>query len=143
MITVSDAWKDINQRFLLPETFVEIDCTITDAQAQESATITGENEAIFSNTASVLYDTAKTVKYATTELNLWALDGSLVITPDSAPYADAGYASDTDSQGSVVVRLPAVHSNPTSGVTITWSSRYDEYPLRVYDYGAKRRRDRS
>ena len=128
MITVSNAWKDIQQRFLLPETFVEIDCTITDAEAQESATITGENEAIFSNTASVLYDTAKTVKYATAELNLWALDGSLIITPNTAPYADAGYASDTDAEGSVTVRLPAVHSNPTSGVTITWSSRYDEYP---------------
>ena len=128
MITVSNEWKDINQRFLLPETFVEIDCTITDAEVQESATISAENEAIFSNTASVLYDTAKTVKYATTELNLWALDGSLTITPNSAPYADAGYASDTDSKGSVTVRLPAVHEKATSGVTITWSSRYDEYP---------------
>ena len=128
MIIVSNAWKDINQRFLLPETFVEIDCTITDAEVQESATISGENEAIFSNTASVLYDTAKIVKYATTELNLWSLDGSLVITPNSTPYADTGYASETDSQGSVTVRLPAVHNNPTSGVTITWSSRYDEYP---------------
>lgn len=128
MISVSDAWKNIQYRFLLPETFVEIDCTITDAEVQESATISGENEAIFSNTASVLYDTTKTVKYATNELNLWALDGSMVVTPDSAPYADAGYASDIESMGSVTVSLPEVHTKPTSGVTITWSSRYDEYP---------------
>lgn len=128
MISVSDAWKDIQYRFLLPETFVEIDCTITDAAVQESASIRGENEAIFSNTASTLYDTAKTVKYATNELNLWALDGTISIAPDSAPYADTGYASDVDSAGSVVVTLPTVHTGATSGVTITWSSRYDEYP---------------
>ena len=128
MIRVSDAWKNIQYRFLLPETFVEIDCTITDAAAQESASIVGENEAVFSNTASTLYDIAKTVKYATNELNLWALDGSLSITPDTPPYADTGYASDTDSMGSVTVTLPEVHTSATSGVTITWSSRYDEYP---------------
>lgn len=128
MITVSNSWKDIQQRFLLPETFVEIDCTITDATVQESATIRGENEALFSNTASTLYDTTKMVKYATNELNLWALDGTLVIAPDSAPYADTGYASDVDAFGSVTVSLPVVRNTPTSGVTITWSSRYDEYP---------------
>lgn len=128
MITVSNEWKDIQQRFLLPETFVEIDCTITDAAVQESATIRGTNEEFFSNTASVLYDTAKLVKYATTELNLWSLDGSIIIVPDSAPYADTGYSSDSDATGSVTVTLPEVHTTPTSGVTITWSSRYDEYP---------------
>lgn len=128
MITVSDAWKAVQYRFLLPETFVEIDCTITDAQAQASASISGNNEAMFSNTASTLYDTTKTVKYATNELNLWSLDGSISIAPDSAPYADVGYTSDLDSTGSVIVTLPEVHTTPTSGVTITWSSRYDEYP---------------
>lgn len=128
MITVSEAWKDIQQRFLLPETFVEIDCTITDAEVQGSASISGENEAVFSNTASVLYDTVKTAKYATMEPNLWSLDGSVVIAPDSSPYADIGYASETDSIGSVKVTLPKVHTKATSGVTITWGSRYDEYP---------------
>lgn len=128
MISVSESWKDIQQRFLLPETYVEVDCTITDADVQNSATIQGENEAVFSNTVSTLYDTSKTVKYATNELNLWALDGSLVITPDAPPYADTGYSSDVDSVGSVTVRLPEVHTSPTSGVTITWSNRYNEYP---------------
>lgn len=128
MIAVSNEWKDIQQRFLLPETHIEIDCTITEAGIQDSATITGENEAKISNTISTLYDVSKTVKYATNELNLWALDGSMVIAPDSAPYADSGYISDTDSLGSIVVSLPEVHTSPTSGVTITWGGRYDEYP---------------
>lgn len=128
MIAVSDAWKEIQQRFLLPETHIEIDCTVTESEVQESASITGTNEAVFSNTLSALYDTTKTVKYATNELNLWALDGSFAVTPDSVPYADIGYASDIDSEGSVIVSLPEVHVSATSGVTITWGGRHGEYP---------------
>lgn len=128
MISVSNAWKDIQQRFLLPETHIEIDCTVTEAAVQESATIVGTNEAVFSNTLSTLYENTKTVKYATAELNLWSLDGSFVITPNSAPYADIGYTSDIDSEGSVTVSLPEVHTSATSGVTITWGGRHGEYP---------------
>ena len=135
MIAVSNTWKDIQQRFLLPETHIEIDCTVTEADVQQSATIVGENEAIFSNTISALYDTAKTVKYATNELNLWALDGSFTIAPDSAPYADIGYASDS-FEGKVTIQLPEVHTSATSGVTIAWAGRHDEYPT-IYTITAK------
>jgi hypothetical protein len=128
MISVSDAWKNIQERFLLPETFVEIDCTIADVGVQESATITGTNEADVSNTISTLYDTSKTEKYATNELNLWALDGTRIIAPDSAPYADTGYVGEADSMGSITVSLPEVHTSATAGVTITWGGRYNEYP---------------
>ena len=128
MIAVSDAWKEIQQRFLLPETHIEIDCTVTEADVQESATITGTNEAVFSNTISALYDTTKTTRYATNELNLWELDGSFAIAPDAAPYADIGYVSSIDSGGSVTVNLPEIHSSATSGVTITWCGMHSEYP---------------
>lgn len=128
MRTVSDAWKDVQQRSLLPETFIEIDCTITETDVQESAEITGTNESILSNTYSTKYDTHKSVKYATNELNLWSLDGSVVIAPDSAPYADTGYMSDLDSEGSITVWLPEVHSSPSAGVTVTWGGRFGEYP---------------
>jgi hypothetical protein len=128
MISVSDAWKEIQQRFLLPETHIEIDCTVTEDAVQASAEISGTNEAEFSNTISALYDTTKTVKYATNELNFWALDGTFTITPNSAQYADIGYASDIDSEGSVTVKLPEVHTSATSGVTITWCGRHNEYP---------------
>lgn len=128
MITVSDAWKEIQQRFLLPETHIEIDCTVTEIDVQKNAVIVGTNEAEFSNTISTLYDTTKTVKYATNELNLWELDGSVTIAPDSAPYANIGYVSDIDVEGSVIVKLSEVHTSATSGVTITWGGRHDEYP---------------
>ena len=128
MIEASEAWKDIQQRFLLPETFIEIDCTITEAGIQDTATIVGMNEAIITNTQSALYDTTKTNKYATNELNLWALDGSRMIAPDTAPFAESGYISETASTGSITVSLPVVHASATSGVTVTWAGRYDEYP---------------
>lgn len=128
MIAVSEAWKEIQQRFLLPETHIEIDCTVTEAGVQESATITGTDEASISNTISALYDTTKSVKYATNELNMWALDGTFTVASDEPPYADFGYISDIDSTGSVTVKLPEVHASATSGLTINWGGRLDEYP---------------
>lgn len=128
MINASNAWKDIQQRFLLPESHIEIDCTITEAGIQDTATILGADEALITNTQSALYDTTKTNKYATNELNLWALDGSRSIAPDTAPFAESGYISETDGTGSITVSLPSVHTSATSGVTITWAGRYDEYP---------------
>ena len=128
MINASNSWKDIQQRFLLPESHIEIDCTITEAGIQDQLTIAGVNEALITNTQSALYDTTKTNKYATCELNLWALDGSRSIAPDTAPFAQSGYISETDGTGSITVSLPSVHTSATSGVTITWAGRYDEYP---------------
>lgn len=128
MITVSDAWKDIQQRFLLPETFVEIDCTISEVGAEEGAVATGTNEAVFSDAGITIGDTPKTAKYATNELNLWALDGSRSILPSFAPYGASGYVSNIASTGSVTLSFPAVHSVASSGLTITWSSLYGEYP---------------
>ena len=46
MINASNAWKDIQQRFLLPESHIEIDCTITEAGIQDQLTIAGTNEAL-------------------------------------------------------------------------------------------------
>ena len=120
MIAVSDAWKSTHERFLLPETHIQIDCAITETAVQETATISGTNEAVISNTISSLYDTPKSVKYATNEMNFWALDGSRVIAPDTAPYENIGYVSDTDSSGSVTISLPEIHTSTTSGLTITW-----------------------
>jgi hypothetical protein len=136
MIAVSDAWKEIQQRFLLPETHIEIDCTVTEAGVQENATISGTEEALISNTISTLYDTTKSVKYATNELNLWALDGTFTVAPDAPPYADFGYISDIDSSGSVTITLPEVHASATSGLTINWGGRLDEYPT-VFTITAK------
>lgn len=127
MITVSDAWKDIQQRFLLPETHIEIDCGVIDDEAQSAAEASGTNEAIFSNAEGVVDGLTDIAKYATLELNLWALDGSHTILPDADTYANAGYVSDIESTGSVTVTFPTIRTNAISGITITWSEKYNEY----------------
>lgn len=136
MIEVSEAWKDIQQRFLLPETFVEIDCTISEVGAEEGASVVGANETTFSDAGSTIDDTPKSARYATNELNLWALDGTRTILPSSAPYGSSGYVSDIAATGSVTLTFPAVHTVASSGLTITWSNLYGEYPT-VFTVTAK------
>lgn len=130
MIAVSDAWKDIHQRFFLPEGYVEITCPVTEDGVQESATASGTSEAVFSDARKVaeVNTNPSSVKYATNELNFWALDGTRTILPDSEPYKSKGYVSDIESTGSVTLTLPTVHTVPVPGVTITWSSAFGEYP---------------
>lgn len=128
MIQVSEAWKAKNRSFLLPETFVEISCFLTEVGAQESAIPSGTSEALFSDVNSVLGASGAQMKnYATLESNLWALDGTRTILPDSATYSNTGYVSDIGSSGSVTLALPEVHTASIPGVTITWSSEYGEY----------------
>lgn len=137
MIEVSDAWKNIQQRFLLPETFVEIDCTISAVGAEKGATVRGDNEASFSDSGSTIMDVYSPVGYATNELNLWALNGTKTILPSSAPYASSGYVSDIASTGSITLSFPATNYVTSSGLTITWSNVYGEYPS-VFTVTAKR-----
>lgn len=131
MIAVSDAWKNVQPRFLLPEGFVEIKCGITESGVNESASVSGTDEAILSDVQKVLNESwslDSTKKYATNELNLWALDGTRNILPNSEPYDKVGYVSNIESTGSVTLTLPEVHTVAIPGVTITWSSEFEEYP---------------
>ena len=127
MVTVSEAWKDVQQRFLLPESFIEIECGITDDEAQSLAVARGMNEAAFSSVSSVLNSFAPVTKYATLEHNLWSLDGSQTILPASGTYNNAGYVSDNASGGRVELSFPAVRTSAISGVSITWSDSFNEY----------------
>lgn len=127
MITVSDAWKDIQQRFLLPESYIEIECGITDDEAQNTAQTSGVSETAFSNAQSVVSESSDVAKYATTELNLWALDGSNAILPSSEPYSNSGYVSNIESTGGVTLVFPVARTTAVSGVTITWSKVHGEY----------------
>ena len=127
MITVSNAWKDIQQRFLLPETHIEIDCGVTDDEAQSVATATGTNQAAFSNASSVVNGFTDMGKYVTLEQNLWALDGTHALLPSSGTYSNTGYVSDIESTGSVTLSFPTIRTNAISGITITWSNKYNEY----------------
>lgn len=130
MIEASTAWKEIHNRFLLPETYVEIDCGISEVGLQESASASGTVEEIFSDVEKILgtSDTKTDAKYATLEHNLWLLDGTRSLLPDTGPYENAGYVSNVDQSGSVTLTLPETHTVAIPGVTIVWSSEYSEYP---------------
>ena len=136
MITVSDDWKDIQQRFLLPETYIEIDCGMTDDEAQGLATASGAYETPFSNASGVVDNLTDVAKYATLELNSWVLDSSHTILPSSASYENAGYVSNIESTGSITITFPAIRTTPISGITITWSKKHGEY-ARVFTVTGK------
>lgn len=130
MIAVSDAWKDIHQRFILPEGHIEIKCELSEVGVQELAAPSGTNEAVFSKVSKIVAaeESSTPAKYATNELNMWVLDGSMSVLPDSAPYDSSGYVSDISESGSVTLTLPSVRTVAIPGVTITWSDLYGEYP---------------
>lgn len=127
MITASDSWKDIQQRFLLPETFIEIDCAITEDGAQEAATGSATNEEIFSNVDSILDNDENVAKYATNELNLWALDGTYSVLPDNGVYGAAGYVSANEGDSGVTLTFPTIRESAVAGITIVWSDKFGEY----------------
>lgn len=127
MIEVSNAWKDIQQRFLLPESYVEIDCSITDEEAQTVASVVANGGADFSNVSNILGESAHP-KYVTNELNLWSLDGSMAILPSASSRGDTGYVSNYASTGGITLKFNEVRTTPVSGVTITWSDTYGECP---------------
>lgn len=131
MITVSDSWKEVNQRFLLPETFIEISCGMTDVGVRDLLEVSSTDEAVFSNAGNIIksVNTFSSAKYATMEHNLWLLDGSRNIVPNSGSYNTPGYVSGVGVPASVVLSLPEVRQSPAPGLTITWSSEYGEYAV--------------
>lgn len=136
MITVSDAWKDIQQRFLIPETQIEIECGIIDDEARSVGTITGTAEASFSNSQNVFNNITDIPKYATMELNLWSLDGTFSVLPSATSNANTGYVSNIASTGSVTATFPTIRKTTVSGVTITWGEKLGEC-ARVFSVIAK------
>jgi len=127
MQAVTAEWKNVNQRFLLPETFVEVSCRIPDIAYEASVSAT--NEASFSANDLVATDgTAAIPHYATLERNIWLLDGTRGILPDATPNLTPGYVSNDDSGASVTITLPSVMETTVPGITVTWSNEFFEHP---------------
>lgn len=130
MISVSDSWKEAHKQFILPESFVEITCGVIDVGLQGKLTATGGNEEFFSNVQNVTGDalSSTAAKYATLERNLWVLDGSCEIIPDSEPYETPGYVGVINGDGQVTIALPEVRNVAIPGLTITWDSMFECFP---------------
>ena len=127
MQAVTAEWKNINQRFLLPEAFVEISCRIPDVAYEASVSAT--NAASFSANDLVASDgTAAIPHYATLERNIWLLDGTRGILPDATPNLTPGYVSQDDSGASVTMTLASASEASIPGITVTWSNEFFEHP---------------
>jgi hypothetical protein len=130
MISVSDAWKDKHTQTLLPETFIEITCGITDVGSSDEVVVTGTNEAAFSNTAYVVKSTKNVTpkKYATFEKNMWVLDGTCNLPERQTDVLAPGYVNEC-GDAVLTIRLPEIRESTIPGFTITWSETYNEYPV--------------
>jgi len=139
MISTSDAWRTAHQQTIVPEAFVEITYDVTEPGLQEDATLTNNGTAGYAQAVDIVDTTNKSHPlYATLEENVWGLNGSFNVLPDAAPYGDTAYVSSmqSDSDGTfssvpvITLSFSSVREQPIPGITITWSSAYEEYATR-------------
>lgn len=127
MIYVSDAWKNAHEQKILPESFVEITMGVMDDTV--TGTVSGTNEATFSNSHAVInnddYDSS--TKFAFLEHNLWSLDGSRVVMDNTNLYYPPAYVTSNSTPGSLKITLSRVSTNPIPGFVITWSDALETY----------------
>lgn len=141
MQNVSQAWKDNQNKQLVSESFVEISFDLTDPDASANATASSNGAVTFSNIDGIVDEVDEQVKrYVTLEPNMWLLDGSGKILPDSildgVVVEDAGYVGEAISslnrtfnpQPVITLDFPEVYTTTLPGITITWSEALTEYP---------------
>ena len=125
MIEVSNAWKEAHKQSLLPESFVEISMDVVDTDV--SASVYGYGVYSESNSTDVVNADKRTNNepYAWLEHNLWVLDGSRGIAPNKeATGTNTRLITDVGCIVEFALRSPG---KEVPGITITWSSQYDEY----------------
>lgn len=138
MITVSDEWKKIHQRPLLPESFVEITLGIEDPVKDSRRWPSDCDQTFFSQDDKIiqLQNLLSPMFYTTLEENLWSLDGSRRILTETNPGNNTGWVSYDDTlfkgdqyRGFEVAWYYAIETKSELGLDIVWSSEYNEYPV--------------
>lgn len=135
MQAVSQAWKDEqNKKLIEAESFVELTLNVTDPAALADASAADNGHEIISNVGQTLETPPPSpVRYAALERNLWLLDGTFSILPDSPPYGNNGYVGDvfSGSDGvystvpTITLSFSKVYDTFLPGLTITWGSAYE------------------
>lgn len=128
----SQAWLNKFNDTLVPEEFVEISYDSTEPGVQEDATASATAQVPFGNIENTTKELDRALtKYATGETNLHVLDGSFRLLPDSVPYADAGFISQTlvsdSNHPRIILSFGRVHTRAVPGLTIVWSSMMNEW----------------
>lgn len=144
MIPVSNEWLAASKERLLPEMQIEITYAVSEPGLQDSATITSNSEASFSETTEILTGTDHSgTVYATLEHNFWGLDGTFEDIDENLD--NPGYVSEVLSgENGVFTDTPIItlsfsetHTTPIPGMTIIWSETFDEWAtsFRIRAYG--------
>lgn len=128
----SDKWLAQYNNTLVPEMFIQITYHASDDAAQTDAIASSGSQTVFSNAASITnLDAPVSGNYATGETNLWVLDGSLDIVPDSEPYQECGYVSaecvSNANHPTIAFSFSKIHEEKIPGLTIVWSEILNEW----------------
>ena len=139
MQTVSEQWKNVHKQTLLNESFVEVSLDIADPDALADVSTRGasDNGSVYISDSSGLTNGVdkNPLPYCTLEQNLWLLDGSRKAIPETNEGND-GYVGDVlsnevcvfaDKVPTLTINFSKAFSSIIPGVTITWSTTYDEF----------------
>lgn len=136
MQTVSNEWKAAHQELLVPESYVELVLTVSDPEAVAGAEAISNGEEHFSNASETIKEIEKEPqKFSTLEKNIWVLDGTCTVLPDTAPYGHNGYigAALSNSQRyydpypTITISFDKTFTEPIPGITIFWGTAYNEW----------------
>ena len=136
MQTVSKEWKNVHKQTILNESYVEVSLDIADPDSLVDATAEDNGSVYISNTPEVVDEIdTPVVPYGTLEQNLWLLNGSRKIIPETN-YTGGGYVGDVLSNDECIfdtkiptatINFTMVHTKIIPGVTIFWGTAYNEY----------------
>lgn len=136
MQQVSNEWKSAHEQLLVPESYVELRLTVSDPDALADASASSNGEEAFSNAPSIVKDTEKSpTRFATLEKNIWALDGSFSILPDTPEPEKEGYIGPVlsgddgtfDTPPKLIMSFSQVFTPIIPGITILWATAYNEW----------------
>lgn len=134
MQVVSQTWKDLQTQTLVPESYLQIEYSVTDPDADIDASAADNGAESFSETTQIVSFAEKNNPiYITNELNQWLLNNSFSVL-NTTGY-DMGFVSkelsgaDTTFAAHPVITISfsEVHSNTIPGITIQWSEAFSEW----------------
>ena len=135
MQNVSQEWKDNQNEMLVGESEIELSLRITDPDAYEDVEAIDNGSVEFSQTnatvSGVDYDMTPTLTF---EQNLWLLDGSGEVLDNVGNHTNRYLSDSICNQDKIFDRNPMIylafsktHTNAIKGITIVWSTVWDEY----------------
>ena len=135
MQNVSDNWKQIHNKQLLNEGFVDIAMYVTDPEPV-TETVSTNGMASYSHPEQILdYTYINNENYATVEPCFWLLDGSMATLPSDTSECFTGYVGDKMSKTGgvydvnpvITVTYSAQRTKLLPGITIVWGDKCGEW----------------